>query len=88
MCFTGIFSHEPHDMQQLQLQMAELRVQLNNSSQTTQTAQDLGAVSKYSTQSLALQMNGCSAAHVIMCCEFLAATGILDMYSRKHLLTT
>ena len=79
MCFTGTF--EPHDMRQMQLQMAELRVQLNNTSQTTQTAQDLGAVSKYNTQSLALQMNGCSAAHVVFCAvSFLLPVALL--YSR------
>ena len=49
------------------MQMAELRVQLNNSSQTTQTAQDLGAVSNYYTQSLASQMKGCSAAQAMFC---------------------
>ena len=51
----------------MQMQMAELRVQVNSSSQTTQTAQDLGAVSNYYTQSLALQVNGCSAAQVSLC---------------------
>lgn len=40
----GTSSHEPHDMRQMQMQLAELRVQLNTTSQTTQTAQDLGAV--------------------------------------------
>ncbi len=42
---AGTFSHEAHAIQQLQMQMAELHVQLNYNSQTTQTAQDLGAVS-------------------------------------------
>ena len=51
----------------MQMQMAELRVQVNSSSQTTQTAQDLGAVSNDYTQSLALQVNGCSAAQVSLC---------------------
>jgi len=57
---AGAFSHEPNDIQQLQMRMAELRVLLNNSSHTTQTAHDLGAVS--SVHSLALQMTSCSAA--------------------------
>ena len=67
MCFSGTFSHEPHDLRQMELQMAEFRIQLNTTSQTTQTTQDLGAVSKCNTQFLALQMNGCSVAHVLFC---------------------
>lgn len=40
------------------MQLAELRVQLNTTSQTTQTAQDLGLVSNCPFQLSALQVNG------------------------------
>ncbi len=46
----------------MQLQLAELHVQLNTNSQTTQTNQDLGEVSKEAVQSLPLLVKGCIAA--------------------------
>ena len=42
-CVTGLSVFESHGIQQMQMQMAELLVQLNYSSQTTQIAQDLAA---------------------------------------------
>lgn len=46
----------------MQMQLAELHIQLNTSSQTTQTNQDLGAVSKETVRPLPLLVKGCIAA--------------------------
>ena len=73
-------------MRQMQMQLAELCVQLNTSSQTTQTAQDLGAVSNYPFQLSALQVNGCRqrCSRNNLCCQCLAARGnVVDMYHRN-----
>lgn len=47
MHYTGTIVYERDDIHQLQLQLAELSIQLNWNSQTTQTAHDLGVVSIY-----------------------------------------